>query len=267
MLVLAVLLATASPAFDAIKEAGHALRQGRPVQAREMVGAAMSAGAAGPTVDRLLADLAFVEQRWPEATLRYQALIAAGERSSLIFEQAALAALKQGDDGTALALLAESAGLPDASWRTFNARGILADRRADWKAADAAYRQGLKLDPSAPQILNNYGWSLLLRGEWPEAYRQISKAAAIAPDDARIAANLDLAASALAADLPRRRAGESSSSYADRLNDSGVLALRAGQTAKARAAFANALEVSEHWFARAENNLSLAVPPAASAKR
>lgn len=262
MLVLAALLAASTPAFDAVQEAAYALRQGRSVQAREMVRAAVAAGASGMAVDRLLADLAFAEERWPEATIRYNALIAAGERSSSVFEQAAVAALKQGDDRKALSLQKQAAAIPGAGWRTFNVAAVLADRAEDWAAADAAYRQGLKLAPSSPELLNNYGWSLLLRGRWPDAHRQIAKAAALAPDNRRIAANLDLAVSALAADLPGRREGESSFSYAARLNDTGILALRAGQKDKAQAAFARALELSEHWFTRAANNLALADPSA-----
>ncbi|WP_426265762.1 hypothetical protein [Sphingomonas sp. LHG3443-2] len=267
MLAFALLLAASTPAADPIKEASHALQQGRPVQAREMVRSAMGAGATGPAVDRLLADLAFAEERWAEASARYQALISAGERSGPVFEQASVAALRQGDNKKALSILEQAMASPGAGWRTFNARGVLADRMKDWETADAAYERGLKLDPSSPQLLNNHGWSLLLRGQWADAYRQISKAAAAAPEDRRIAANLDLAASALAADLPRRRPGESSFAYAGRLNDSGVLALRAGQNDKAQAAFASALEQSEHWFTRAANNLALAVAPASSAKR
>ena len=267
MLFLAALLAASTPAFDAIEEASHALRQGRPVQAREMVRAAVGAGASGLAVDRLLADLAFAEGRWAEAIVRYDALIAAGERGSSVFEQAAVAALKQGDDAKAMSLQQQAAATPNAGWRTFNIRGVLADRAEDWAAADAAYRQGLKLEPSSAELLNNYGWSLLLRGQWSDAHRQISKAAALSPEDRRIAANLDLAASALAADLPSRRQGESSFSYAARLNDTGILALRAGQKDKAQAAFARALELSEHWFTRAANNLALTASPAPSAQR
>lgn len=261
MLALALLIAVSAPPFDEVGEARHALRQGRPIQAREMVRIAMGKGTSGPALDHLLADLAFAEGRWAEATARYQVLILDGKRSANLFEQAAIAALKQGHDKQAMALLDAGTALPDAGWRLYNVRGVLADRREDWSAADAAYRQGLKLDPTSPQLLNNHGWSLLLRGQWPEARRQIGKAAALAPDDKRIQANLELATSALAADLPRRRVGESTSSYAARLNDAGVLALRAGQNAKAQAAFATALEQSEYWFTRAANNLALAAPP------
>ncbi|WP_338502749.1 hypothetical protein V6R86_05415 [Sphingomonas kaistensis] len=260
MLALALLLAVSAPTVDEVAEARHALRQGRPIQAREMVRKAMGEGASGPALDHLLADLAFAEGRWAEATARYQALILGGKRSGNLFEQAAIAALKQGHDKEAMALLDSGAALPDAGPRLFSLRGVLADRREDWSAADAAYRHGLKLDPTSPQLVNNSGWSLLLRGQWSEAHRLIGKAAALAPDDKRIQANLELAASALAADLPRRREGESSLSFAARLNDAGVLALQAGQNEKAQAAFAGALEQSEFWFTRAANNLALAAP-------
>lgn len=259
ILALAALLATSPPvpAVDPVGEAATALSHGRAVQAREMIRAAVASGASGAAVDRLLADLAFAERRWPEASVRYAALMQAGDRSGHVLTQAGIAALEQDDQAAAIRLLDQAAALSDASWRTLNARGVAADRAQDWSAADAAYARGLRLNPASPELLNNLGWSLLLRGQWSNAKRHLARAAALAPANSRIAANLDLAASALLADLPVRRAGESGASFAARLNDAGALALRAGHVAKARAAFARALEANDRWFARAANNLAL----------
>ncbi|NJC06626.1 Flp pilus assembly protein TadD [Sphingomonas kaistensis] len=266
ILALAVMLAMASapPATDAVSDAASALSHGRAVQAREMIRTAVAEGASGAAVDRLFADLAFAERRWPEATIRYAALLKAGERNTHVLSQAGIAALEQGDGAAAIVLLDEAAALPDAGWRTFNARGVAADRMQDWRSADAAYARGLRLKAASPELLNNLGWSLLLRGQWSEAQRRLAQAARLAPTNPRIASNLDLADSALLADLPARRAGESGSSYSARLNDAGALALHAGNVAKARAAFARALEGSDRWFARAANNLALADAAAGS---
>ena len=254
---LALLSATASGG-DVVTEARLALSHGRTVQAREMISAAVRDGASGAMIDRLLADLAFAEKRWAEATVRYDGLIGTGARDAGVFEKAAAAALHQANDRAAAAYLDRALALPEVSWRAYNLRGVLADRAQDWAAADAAYAEGLRLDPASADLHNNLGWSLLLRGQWAEAHRHLEQAAALAPGNQKIAANRDLAVSALDADLPERRAGESGAAFAARLNDSGVLALRAGQEAKARAAFARALEESDRWFERAANNLAMA---------
>jgi hypothetical protein len=72
---------------------------------------------------------------------------------------------------------------------------------------------------------------------------------------ARILNNLELARSALAADLPRRRVEESDTDWAQRLNDAGVAAQLLGDNRRALAAFTRALEASPVWYERASDNL------------
>jgi Flp pilus assembly protein TadD len=103
--------------------------------------------------------------------------------------------------------------------------------------------------------VNNLGWSHLLRGNWKEALSLFEKAVALDPKSNRAANNLELARSALAAELPNRRAGESDSSWAARLNDAGVAAAILGDKGRATAAFSQALDVSGTWYVRAANNL------------
>ena len=63
---------------------------------------------------------------------------------------------------------------------------------------------------------------------------------------------------AIADELPRRLSGESAEAWSARLNDAGVVAQLRGDTRRAVAAFAQALEARNKWFERAANNLSLA---------
>ncbi len=240
-----------------LEEAALALAADRTQQARQMIVKAVREGASGASVDRILADLAFAERRWPEASARYRALLTKGEVEPLLLERAGIAALHADQPDAAVPLLDRAVRLPRPSWRAWNARGVAADRQADWAAADQAYAQALLAAPDNAQVLNNHGWSLLLRGRWDEAVPALAKAAALAPASERIAANLDLARSALDANLPVRRRDESGASYAARLNDAGVVASRRGNRAKAAAAFAQALEASDRWFVRAANNLRM----------
>ena len=101
----------------------------------------------------------------------------------------------------------------------------------------------------------------MLRGRWQDAALAFERAAAIDPKLPRLVNNLELARAALAAELPVRMSGESDEAYSARLNDAGVVAAAAGQTKRAEAAFAQALEIRSQWYARAAENLAALAAP------
>lgn len=253
--VAAALLA-ATPATG-LAEAEQALQAGRLEQARIMLDTAAREGAQGEQLDRLRAEHAFRSGDYRAALGRYEALAAAHPDESLLFERAGIAALHLRDLPRASASLKNATALANASWRAWNARGALADRRQDWTEADLAYDHAQALGPDRPEVLNNRGWSLLLRGDWDGALPLLERAAEIDPKSRRIADNLELARAAVAEDLPRRRPGETNRDWAARLNDAGVLAIASGDRQRAIAAFTQAIEASSHWFERAANNLAL----------
>jgi Flp pilus assembly protein TadD len=255
-LLAAALLAAADPA-GGLGHAVQALQAGRLDQARIMLDAAVAAGAEGDEIDRLRAELAFRTGDFAAALDRYQRLAALHPQESLNFERAGIAAVHVGDLRRASAALDNATALPGASWRAWSARGAIADFRRDWPAADIAYDRALTLAPDRAEVLNNRGWSLLLRGQWHDALPLLERAATLDPKAARIADNLELARAALAEDLPQRRAGESDPDWAARLNDAGVVAAAGGDRQRAIAAFARAIEASAAWFQRAANNLAL----------
>lgn len=257
MILLLAALAGAVATSQPLDEAGRALAAGRPEQARQMIAVAVAGGASGPQVETLLADLAFAKGDWPRALAGYERLLTGSPDDPRLLEQAGIAALNLGDLARALRLLGKATAQADASWRAWNALGVAHDRKQNWAVADRAYAAADRLSPGNAKVLNNQGWSLLLRGNWAQAVGPLTKAAKLDPSNPRIAANLDLAASAVAASLPRRRPGETGENYAARLNDAGVTAFRQGDRARAIAAFAQALESSERWFVLAANNLSL----------
>jgi Flp pilus assembly protein TadD len=174
----------------------------------------------------------------------------------LLLERAGIAAIQLGQLAEATALLDRATSQPNASWRAWNCRGVAADRQGRWDEADAAYARAAELDPSRPEVANNQGWSLMLRGRWQDALVAFDRAAAINPGLPRLRNNIELAQSALAADLPVRLSGEGDDAFAARLNDAGVVAAAAGQTKRAEAAFAQALEVRSRWYVRAADNLA-----------
>jgi Flp pilus assembly protein TadD len=251
--------ATASPAAAApisLAEAGRAIAAGRLDQAREMLGVAVAAGARGEPVDRLLADLAFARGEHDKAYQLYQALLVSHPDELLLLERGGIAALKLGRTADATALLDRATRAVGAGWRPWNARGVAADRQGRWDEADAAYARAVELDPTRAEVHNNLGWSLMLRGRWSDALAAFERANALNAAVPRLANNLELAKAALAADLPHRLAGESDDGFAARLNDAGVVAVANGQTKRAEAAFAQAIQLKSRWYSRAAENLA-----------
>jgi len=236
----------------------HAIDAGRLEQAKLMVARAVAAGMSGPQIDRILADLAFASDKYDEALIRYRQLLAVQPNDSWLAERAGLAALKQGDVATAAPLIDRATKGPKASWRAWSARGVIADLRQDWPAADAAFARAADLAPNQADIVNNQGWSRLLRGDWKSAVGLFDRAAQLDPRSTRIANNLELARAAMAGDLPERKANETDRAWAARLNDAGVAAQAMGDRQRAVAAFTQALEASGTWYARAANNLQAA---------
>jgi Flp pilus assembly protein TadD len=257
-LLLAVGVATASPAADRLADAEHAINVGRLDQARAMISAAIAGGTTGEPIDRLMADLAFASGNSGEALARYKVLVGLHPQDELVVERAAISAIKVGELRLAKGLIDHATSLPQASWRAWNARGAVADLFKDFDTADRSYERALALAPDQGEVLNNRGWSHLLRGDWTGALVSLEAAAKQAPNNARVANNLELARAALAADLPERRRGESDDAWAARLNDAGVVAQLQGDRARAVASFAQAIEARGTWYERAANNLRAA---------
>ncbi|MEO6255880.1 MAG: tetratricopeptide repeat protein, partial [Sphingomicrobium sp.] len=93
-ILVAASAAVANPTDSRLLEASHAITSGRLDQARTMIGNAIAAGAGGPPVERMLADLAFASGQNVEALTRYERLIAANPADLLLAERAGIAALK-----------------------------------------------------------------------------------------------------------------------------------------------------------------------------
>lgn len=264
--VLAVALALADPPAPELQpvqqsqislaEAGRAIAAGRFDQAKTILGVAIGAGAKGEPVDRLLADLNYALGQDAQALQLYKALLVDHPEELLLLERAGIVALRIGKLDEATALLDRATRRPEAGWRAWNARGVAADRQGRWDEADAAYARAAQIDASRAQVANNQGWSLMMRGRWADALVAFERANSVDPKLPRLANNLELAKAALAADLPIRKAAETEENYAARLNDAGVVAAAAGQTARAEAAFAQAIEVRSRWYARAAENLA-----------
>jgi Flp pilus assembly protein TadD len=236
--------------------AEHAIQTNRLDQATVMISRAVQAGAAGPDLERVYADLDYSSGRYSEALARYDVLLKASPTDASAAEHAGLAALKLGQAERASSLLSQATSSSRGTWRAWNALGVIADLRSDWATAQEDFKRAARMAPRELAPINNLGWSLLLRGQWSKALVLFQQAIAIDPESQRTANNLELARSALAAELPQREPGETDESWAARLNDAGVAAATLGDRKRASAAFTQALDVSGTWYARAANNLA-----------
>ena len=203
-----------------------------------------------------LADLAFAAGKDEEALARYLALPRNGSNERLVCERGGIAALRLNRLADARSLLTCATAAERASWRAWNARGVLADIEQDWEEAARAYAQALAFDGKNARILNNVGYSHLLQGDWEGAIDYFERAHGLDPAIDRIGNNLELARAAINENLPRRLPKESASAWAARLNDAGVAAELLGDRQRAIANFTRALEASGNWYARAANNLA-----------
>ena len=85
---------------------------------------------------------------------------------------------------------AHSPERPD--WRILSAQGTVADQLGEHARAQQIYQSALKLAPNEPTIMSNYGLSLALSRNLPEAERILSEAVASERADARVRQNLVL---------------------------------------------------------------------------
>lgn len=260
MLPLLFVAVVAATPGDGLTEARHALEVGRLDQARTMIAAAIASGQGGEPVERLLADLAFASGKPAEALVRYEDLLARSPTDTHLLERAATSAAKLGDVVRAESYAKRATLTSEPSWRAWNVLGAMGDLRKDFEAADLAYNRALAVAPDQPELLNNIGWSHLLRGDWAGAIPSLTRAVELRPDMRRAANNLELASAAISENLPSRKAGESDVAWAARLNDAGIAAEMRGEQARAVAAFSQALEARGVWYERAANNLKAAEP-------
>jgi tetratricopeptide (TPR) repeat protein len=88
----------------------------------------------------------------------------------------------------ALALMGEPIA---AHWALYYTRGISNERAGQWPAAEADFREALKLEPDQPLVLNYLGYSLVEKREsLDEALAMIEKAAKAEPEDGYITDSL-----------------------------------------------------------------------------
>lgn len=249
---------SAAPAdLDALE---RAIAGGRLTQARLMLSRLDPRAVEGPRFDLLLGRYYLAQQQDAMALERFQrALIAAPAAPAAT--GAGIASLRLGRPAEARAYLLKAVASDPRDARAWNALGVIADGLREWDAADHAYRAALAIQPDDPAMLNNHGYSLILRRRFAEAAGFLARASAAAPNDGVIRTNFELAEAVSGQyppphqPLPTQPDNEEDRSR--RLNNAGYAAWLNGDAAAARALLARAIETRTSHYALAERNLAM----------
>lgn len=259
--LLAAAVATPSvPPIDSVdygRLIDDAIDGGRLIQAETMLGqwrAAPGAEDAQP-LDIATAQLALAKGENGEAEARFAAISSAGVTDCRVDEGLGVARLRLNRAQEALRPLRRAVDNCGQRWRAWSALGVAYDDAKSWAQAAAAYEEAFQLTDRPAQVLNNYGLSLMAQGQAEKAAVIFDKAREMAPGDARIVANGDAAHVTAGHDI-QRRAGEDADGWAKRLSDAGEVALRIGDTMRARAYLSQAVTESEKFMPEASATLA-----------
>ncbi|MDQ7782643.1 MAG: tetratricopeptide repeat protein [Desulfomonilaceae bacterium] len=107
--------------------------------------------------------------------------------------RAGIAALKNGDTGSAIALLTEAIQQDSSNYRYYNDRGVAYKRAGNLEAALSDYAKALELNPGYENALNNRGVAYIALGRLDEAIADLTKAMKSETLKARVSNNLGIA--------------------------------------------------------------------------
>jgi tetratricopeptide (TPR) repeat protein len=134
-----------------------------------------------------------------------------------------------------------------ATWQSEQTLGVILAQMQRWEACEQAFAASLRLAPSNAVTLNNRAFARIEQARYDDALDDLRAALRVAPDDRRIANNIDLVQGARG-DRPKRRQGvDDDAAWASRLTLAAKGALRAGRTELARAMLAQAIEIAPYF--------------------
>lgn len=232
------LLLTAGDPEDAVRYFESALAQ-EPGRADFRRGLAISLGRA---------------KRYPESARVFEELVALGqaEPSDRVEYAYVAARLEKWDDVKAVV-----AGLPAGlnSVRRYLVEAMVADHEQQWEAADAAYARAETLATNPAGVLNNWGVSMMSRGELKRAEQTFERALSFNSRLFNAKNNLAIARGLQGEyRIPPIPMTETEKAYI--LNNLGLIAIRKGDTEIARGLFAAAIEAHPQHYAAAASRLA-----------
>ena len=240
-----------APAVDDgmyLKQADSALREGRLIQAGQMILWLEHHGDAATADDVALlkAEYAIAHSDIATATAAL-ATIKDATRNVCRLDGARgwLAANGNALDNAIVSLGNAVQNCPDDAG-IWNLLGLVLIQKGEAAAAAEAFDNSLMLAPGEPDILNNHAVALLQKGEVERAGLQLEDAARRAPENRSIADNLDFVRG-MQGMTPERQPGNSDAEWGTRLVNVAKGAKAASRIPQANALFSRALLTLDHF--------------------
>jgi len=232
----------------------QALAEGRLQAAQDLVSRAR-AQSDDPHVRLREAELLLASGALTQALAAFEALDTEAAVSARAGVGKAVAELRAGRETHAAQALTEALAQDSGLVRGWIVRGVLADRRRDWKASEASYARAIALDPASSVAFNNRGYARLLQGRNPEAEADLLRALQIDGSLAAAQTNLRLAR-AMQGRYAEAFLGSTRDDLARDLNIVGFAAMSRGDYALAESYFARALDINGQFDRTAAANLA-----------
>jgi Flp pilus assembly protein TadD len=247
-----------APSLDdrAIAQIQQALDEQRYVDAGILLDRALMSDKDDPRLVLVAGELNLAKGRYDVALQSFKRIDAQQELRARALEGEGVALSLLGRADEALPLLEAAAAANPASWHTWNALGVIYDRRNEWPKAGAAYEHALSISRSAPIVLNNRGFSRLSQNQLEDAAADFVLALQKKPDFASARNNL-LLAIAMKGDYARATEGASTTDRASILNNAGFAAMARGDYTAAEQLLGQAIQAKGEYYSVAATNLEM----------
>ena len=255
LLTLSPINAFAMPDVDDAHLIGAAIDAGRLLQARAML-IRLPETTKSVEVDALWARLALAEGRNEDALRAFDTLSAGAPENCAFQLSGGIAASRAGKPDRAILSIERAARRCRLDWEAWNALGLAFDATRRWETSASAYAHALELRPSSPVLLHNIGASMILQQRFVLAADYLQAALRLAPGDVRIIDDLDAALASIGKAPMRDMAAEDAARWAERLDNAGRAAMRAGRTSEARTLLTGAITTSPTYQPRAALSLA-----------
>jgi Flp pilus assembly protein TadD len=201
----------------------------------------------------------FLKKGLPQDALQhFQEVLKQDDRDAYANEGAGEAYFRMGQEKEAEASFRKAITLQPDRWETHNFLGMLLDRQKRHQEAIAEYEQGLRLRPDEATLLNNVGLAYYLQGRYEDAVRSFQRALLTGSGQPKIHNNLGLALAKLHRYHDALESFRRGSSEEEAYNNLGVFYLSSGEAGQAIACFKKAIELSQRYYDKANDNLTLA---------
>jgi Flp pilus assembly protein TadD len=131
-----------------------------------------------PALEKI-AYIHFDSNRWEQAERAYRELLAENETHYGAHAGLGIVLLRQGKHDEAEKPLQVALSVTTEDWQVHNAMAVVLDLKGNMEMAWKNYEAALKFRPNDPVILNNYGYSHYLSGDWVEAQQYFQMSIAI----------------------------------------------------------------------------------------